>query len=120
MLQKDGWRAVDPRKKHTQPKTGPLDTKVMTADLICFLIGNNTLLAWSGSREWGWEVVQDPRMRDPAEGCSAVPGLAHLGLIALALDLKFTAASRSSTAPDLATLCTVASLLWSINQVRLR
>ena len=32
-------------QKNTQPKTGPLDTKVMTADLICLLIGNNTLLA---------------------------------------------------------------------------
>ena len=31
--------------KNTQPKTGSLDTKVMTADLICLLIGNNTLLA---------------------------------------------------------------------------
>ena len=31
-------------QKNTQPKTGPLDTKVMTADLICLLVGNNTLL----------------------------------------------------------------------------
>ena len=29
--------------KNTPPKTGPLDTKVMAADLVCLLIiGNNT------------------------------------------------------------------------------
>ena len=42
-----GWVACCwvPAKNTQQPKTGPLDTKVMTADLICLLIGNDTWLA---------------------------------------------------------------------------
>ena len=34
-----------PAKTHTAKNRSALDTKVMTADLICLLIGNNTLLA---------------------------------------------------------------------------
>ena len=41
--QQDGWRAVDPRKKHTAQNRSVLDTKVMTADLICLLIGNKPI-----------------------------------------------------------------------------